>query len=164
MTQNSDWSITQQDVDDLIAAGKTAKLWAWGKLFYALKDAILKVYGQDDGYDLQVWYDSLSYWIGDEDMGEGAVHRHILSRHILLGHIFHKPTPEFSYFNFDYQNGKESVGYKYFVLIVKGTIEGKRQFDYSHEARTVGWSALKRLVRRHGCLVRGKSPQMELTL
>lgn len=143
-------------VDDLIACGRIAKYWKYRKLFYALKDCILKNYGQFDGYDLQIW--TRDGWDGETE----SQHCHILKRYLLNDHLFHEPTDEFKYFNFYYQTEKISPNYSELVQKIKQTIIGTK--DYSLDTQAT-WPALKRLVRQYGHLLRSQTPpQMELPL
>jgi hypothetical protein len=148
-----------QDVSDLIACGKPA-YFPYNKLFYALKDAILETYGEHDGVDEQVWDD----YCDDYDDGElgykevYASHHHILDRYIYGGHVFHIPTNEFLYYrNYGFVE-KRSTNFDALCGQAKNRMQGKKQKDWSNKAQKEAWVRLKRLVRRHGKLLR--EPQM----
>lgn len=148
-------------VDQLIACGAVAsRTWPWRKLFYALKDRILKIYGSFDGYDLQIFVKPGFY---DFDPNcDGTEHCHILARYELNGHIFHIPTDEFSYFNFDTQSHRQSNNYAALKPYCQNIIEGRKTYLASRQDTTVAWIALKALVREHGRLLRKPSPQLTL--
>ena len=147
--------VTAEDISDLHTCGVVAKYWHWRKLFFAIKSAILETHGKFDGYDMQVWDDMGTSECGDSGRDDVlATHKHILKRYIVLDSLFHCPTNEFYYFNFDYQTEKYSNGYFELVKDCKIKIDGKRQPTWNKAQREVGWWALKRLVRRHGSLLR----------
>jgi len=130
--------------------------WRHKKLFYALKDAVLLKYGSRDGYDLQEWEDSDYY---DENDAH-AVHKQILERWTLLGQTFHKPAGEFSYFNYEYQTGKQSPKFYELAKLCANRLKGRKLHeckmpysDFCRVRRSVGWPALKFLVKRFGHLL-----------
>jgi hypothetical protein len=130
--------------------------WRRAKLFYALKDAVLVKYGERDGYDKQTWEEE--DW--NDPKHAHATHSHILERWLLLGQTFHRPTNEFKYFNYEYQTGKYSERYSELSKVCKNKLKGRKLHeskmpytDFRRMARTVGWPALKMLVRRFGNLV-----------
>jgi hypothetical protein len=147
--------VTNEDVNDLIACGEVGRyLFMWSKLFYAIKDRLLLLYAVNDGVDLQIWKDADGYSEFEEWHAE---HRHVLARYLLLGHLFHIPTDEFYYFNFEYQAEKHSPGFFDAVCDYKQLIDGKKKYKSSKEAREESWRALKRLIRRHGYLLKEDS-------
>jgi hypothetical protein len=139
-------------VNDLILAGAAYLPYGYSKLFFAIKDAILKAYGTPDGLDQQHW-DDMDFYDQDSESVH-AEHWHLLARYWLRGHLFHRPTNEFYYFNYAYQIEKVSIQYFALQAAVKNTIHGKKKKACDREARAEAWRALKRLVKRHGCLLR----------
>lgn len=150
--------MNKETIADLVAAGRTILPIEFQALFYALKDAILTAYAIPDGLDCQKWYDEDWYNEGDT----WAEHVHLLERHILWGHVFHRPTGEYSYFNFRWQFGKGSDRFDELVPTVKETFEGKKKKRYDATSRSEGWSAFKRLVKAHGHLLRQAQAQLPL--
>ncbi len=149
-------------INDLIACGQIAKYWHWRQLFYALKNAILRFEGTADEYDLQKWED-IDFFEGNYTDTPDVIseHEHILERWILFGHVFHIPTDEFRYFNFEYQTEKRSKGFAEYILKCKETIIGKRQYQYTNEMRHSAWLCLKHLIRQYGWLIINRA-QMRL--
>jgi hypothetical protein len=143
----------EQDITDMITCGQMGRIWHWRKVYYALKNRMLLLYAVPDGWDLQVWYDDA--WLGGygdmQDDEPWACHQHILERYMLNGHLFHKPTDEFSYWN-QYSATKQSVNFEHLKLNCKYKIEGKKKGIYT----VVGFQALKRLLRRHPYALRGE--------
>lgn len=129
-------------IDELKLCGKVAKYWYWKKLYYAIKDELLKRYAQFDGYDQQVWTDPS--WFSKEDY---ASHSHILERWKIGDAVFHKPTDEFEYFNYEWQVGKTSKNYYELVKTCKNKIDGRKPCSLDLEDRARAFQALKRLIK-----------------
>lgn len=147
--------LTQEDIKDMRICGKAGKsLYPFHKVWFSLKDQLLKKYGFEDGYDLQIWYDEeYRYW-GEDTKDIVAEHCHILKRYIVdEKYVFHMPTNEFSYFDFISQFEKSSSKYSKYAKLCRNKIEGKRPHS-SLEEEKEGWKSLKRLVRKYGYLVR----------
>jgi len=142
--------IDQTDVDNLIICGRSAKWWRWSRVYYAVKDAILIKYGSFDGYDLQRWLDKGYFECNcTNKIDTLAEHLHILKRYKLLDTYFHIPTSEYSYFNFEYQNGKRSENFYEYFKQVNGWLNGKKEYDMSIEGQAKAFRALKALLRKH---------------
>lgn len=142
--------ITPDDLTELTIAGRGPSAC---REFYELKDAVLDTYGEFDGYDLQVWYDTEPARFGPAKRLR-AEHRHILERVKLGERVFHKPTDEF-YFR-DFRKGVEKYSPRFFELAarVRQTIAGKKTPDCSRAANEQGKSAFKRLTRKFGRLLK----------
>lgn len=124
-------------------------------MFYALKDAILIHYGTPDGYDLQVWTDhepSIVY-PDIQTTPISAEHQHILRRYRLGDQVFHRPTNEFCYVNYETDYERISSGFVSLKAQAIETIHGTRRPASDPASRQAAWSALKRLLRRHGALL-----------
>jgi len=154
---------TLQDVADLQACNRAAYSWAWRKLTYALKDCLLSLFAESDGYDLQQWDDFVDidgFTTGESRDGAWlASHKHILSRHLLGDAIFHRPTNEFSYYNDRLEVTKQSADYEVLKAQVKETLRGRKLHPYSRQAQREAWPALKRLVKKYGNFLRHKGSQ-----
>ena len=83
--------ITETDIVDLVNINHLAKSsYIYIKFCYLVKSAFLKTYGENDGFDLQVferesWHDDNGYF-GDSDIF--STHKHILRRIKLKDTVF----------------------------------------------------------------------------
>lgn len=127
--------------------GSVAKFWRHRNLFYALKDVILRRYGTFYAYDLQEWDDD-----GEDGPGDvWATHYHVL-KVVRLGEVdFHVPTSEYYYFNYAYQNGKQSPNYQHFSSLCRGKMMGRKRYGFP---RPEHYRMLKYLVKHHGHLLK----------
>jgi hypothetical protein len=144
--------ITREDIFDLKSCGSVGNWFCWHKLFYDLKDLILLKYGYFTGYDEQNWNDD--GWDYEEEVY--ATHSHILKRYVLVvgnqEYVFHIPTNEYSYFNYAYQDGKQSNDYSRLVAICRNKIEGKKKYSGSESSIQIAKKSLKNLLLKFGYL------------
>jgi hypothetical protein len=149
---NKKMEITRADVYDLHTCGRVGKWFMWHKLFYDIKDLILNNFGTFDGYDQQTWYDT-SWEHEDEPYAE---HVHILKRYVLIAdnvpNVFHIPTNEFSYFNFDWQTQHQSEKFKEFYDLCKNEIKGKKECYTDKTDMSAAKLSLKYLLIKFGHL------------
>lgn len=141
-------TVDAQDLRDLVLCNRTLH----NKEFYRIKNAILHLFGIEAGFDLQVWKDDEYDREGDPTGYDYAVHKHVLRRYLLGGHIFHEPTAEFYYSNV---NGivKSSPDFEAFEALCFGTIKGRKS-DSTPANRDDAFDALRRLYGKFGLFVR----------
>ena len=151
--------LTNEDIQDMRLCGKVGKsLYPFHKVWYCLKERLLELYGYQDGYDLQIWYDKGYSEYGDDPEETLAEHCHILKRYTIQIdewiHVFHIPTNEFFYFDFETQYEKSSENYDKYYNIYKNKMIGKRERVIAKDVRLDGWKSLKKLIRKYRYLIR----------
>lgn len=131
---------TPEDLVALLLCNEAAayKPWIYRSLFYQLKDRLLLLYGEFDGYDLQEWY-SFRWGQPCEYNPNGLcscntceifhTHRHILARYWFGGHLFHKPTGDFALYSGEAERGFCDVSTEQYAIryhSIKHTLRGKK--------------------------------------
>lgn len=133
--------------------------YRWMKVYYHLKDQILKTYGAFCDLTHQQWYDMTDDYYRDDngnmvDMSEPyAVHNHILERWLLGSVFFHIPTDEFYYINYNMGVSKKSEHYSEMSERCFGTMVGKKKKSYDRADQEKAWKSLKWLMRQYGHLI-----------
>jgi hypothetical protein len=136
---------------------------------YAVKDALLSIYAEPDGFDLQIWEDEGNecvkcgeFWMScdckETILETHAVHKHILERMKIGESVFHRPTPEFYYFNAKFNSEKHSPNFFGGGFQIKNTIEGKTKTPQGFDRKTA-FNSLKRLCRKFKPILRKKFPK-----
>lgn len=158
-------AFTAEDMRHLLLCNEVASgmYWRHKKLFYAVKDAIVKTFGTSDGYDLQYWYDEDFYEPGETH----ACHKHILERWLLMGRTLHRPTNEFHYVQYErWGVVRRSENFSDLYPLCKNKLKGRKlhSLPYDQELRERrrrdAWESLKYLVRRFGFML--KLPPVEI--
>lgn len=149
--------IEEQDLLDLSTCGQYAKFMEHQKLYYSLKTRVLQRYGMFYGYCLQKWFDS-DWYDGEKNYAE---HRHILEIYYLstgdgryISKYFHIPTDQFSYYNFEYENGKTSSRFEGLLKQCRPEFEmlGKKEYVYGEEERQAALESFYRLFGKFSFL------------
>lgn len=124
------------------------------RLFYALKDAVMDVYGRPVGYACQHWTSYAEDYYGDVGEADGCHHYHILERVRVGGKVFHRPTGHFDFYNNVTDYYKHTVGFGEMRKRCVETLEGrKREQKYAMPDPAAALAALTRLVKRYGHLL-----------